>query len=366
MRRRTTPARLRHLAVAALTIGATALVGTLAAAPAEAAGPKHPRVLPIAATSDWLVYRQQTGNAYDVSFPKGSRLWYVGEHGARHALRDFDPERAQTLHGSLLVQADSWATTADPTAPEHLHWRDLASGRSGDSTLPAGEDLVGAAPGGWISRRTDGSALQLVRHTTDGRSSSFGAPLNGAGPTGVTIGPKGVVAAAGNTAAGNFDEQRNGSGRVRYATFREPGTWRTVLAAGAGIDTSCGTPSATHVVCWVESHAAKHNGSVLVALNGTHATWVGDHRSVCPVISFTAVGSTAVGKASNTQSHCIRGRLTQLSAAGRVKTPKRGWGSHSSYITAGLSGILLDTSDQRRIVRLSSVDGKARTVVTAR
>lgn len=373
MRRRSAPLSdaqpsRRWSLLGAISIIASILLSAVVAVPAQAAGPKYPRVRAIAASADYLVYGQQTANAYGLFFPKGSKLYYVGTRGGRHLLADFDPEREQSLQGSTLVQADSYTVVSDAALPEQVRWQDLRSGRAGVFQLPASENLVGAAPGGWVAIRTEGSRSQLVRYTTAGRTTDLGRPLPNDTPLRVTIGPGGVVVAAGNTGSGQFDEQPNSSGLIRYANFRSPSRWRTIYSAGKGIDTSCNAPSTTHVVCYFEKYAAKHSGSVLLPLAGGRKNWLNDHPKTCPVLSLTTVGRTAVAKASgdSPKQHCFRGRLTQLAADGTATTPKRAWGAHSSYITAGLGGILLDSKDQRRIVRLSSVNGTARTIVTAR
>lgn len=249
----------------------------------------------------------------------------------------------------------------DATLPEQVRWRDLRTGAHGTTEIPASDDYAGAAPGGWLAVRgagTEGGA-HVVRYATSGTVTDLGAPIAGSSLFTVSSGPSGVLVAARN------EVDAASTGLIRYMPYATPGRWRTVYAAGAGNDATCGRPSTSAVVCDVDAHG-KRSGEVLFSLAGSRKVWVGDHRSVCRTTVFTAVGSSAVGKDTTDLGPCVRSRLTKLSLTGKVTHSRVLWGRHGSGITAGLGRILLDSPDQRRIVCIAGVRSEPRTVVRAR
>jgi hypothetical protein len=218
---------------------------------------------------------------------------------------------------------------------------------------------VGAAPGGWIAVRSAaaGAGAHVLRYSTSGAATDLGAPMAGSSLFSVAPGPKGVVAYSRN------GDDTTGTGLIRYMPYSTPGRWRTLLAAGPGRSTFCGRPTGTAVVC--EARTSKHSGQVLLSLTSSRRVWVDDHRTVCQTNAFVAVGSTAVARESTTSRTCRNRRLTQISMTGRVTYSKALSGEHGASITDGLGGILLMSADQRRIVSISDVRAKPRTVVTA-
>lgn len=355
---------VRRVLIAATAAAITAASFLGAGAPAQAASAKHPRLIAVAASSGYLVYRQKTATAAGLLSTKHSTLYWVGRSGGRHLLKDFDPELFPTLQGSTLAQSAQPNAKDDPdhdpTLPEHVRWRDLRTGAHGTTRIPATDDYSGAAPGGWIAVRSSGSgaAARVVRYSTGGGVVDLGAPFAGSSPFTVTPGPKGVLVAARN------DDAASSTGLIRYMPYATPGRWRTLYAAGAGHESTCGRPTDSAVVCDVHA-VGPHSGEVLLSLTSSRKAWVSDHRGICRTTVFVAVGSSAVGKDTTDLGSCVRSRLTKLGPTGRVTHSRVRWGVHASGITAGLGRILLDSADQRRIVGVTGVRSAPHALVSA-
>jgi hypothetical protein len=355
---------MRRALVAAVAVVATVVAGLGAAAPAEAASAKHPRVLAVSASDGYLVYRQKTASVAGLYLTKKSTLYWVGRSGGRHLLSEFDPELFPTVQGSTVTQSarpnSIFDPDHDPALPEHVRWRDLRTGAHGTTELPASDDYAGAVPGGWVAKRGVGAAAgaHLVRWSTGGAVTDLGAPIPGSSLFSVSSGPKGVLVSAQN------DVDADGTGLIRYMPYATPGRWRTVYAAGAGHAATCGRPTSSAVVCDVHSHG-KRSGEVLLSLSSGRRVWMSDHRSVCQTTAFVAVGSSAIGKDTTDLGPCARSRLTGVGLTGKVTHSRVHWGLHGSGITAGLGRILLDSPDQRRVVRIAGVRSTPHTVVTA-
>lgn len=350
-------------------------MSTVVGAPARAAdsvAPKTLRIGVVTASDSYLVFRQKVATRSGFSFLKGSTLYFKGRTGEGHALRDFDPEMFPDLKGSMLTQSAEpnykydYDNPYNPKAPEYVRWRDLRTGKHGIAELPAGDDYVASAPGGWLATRApaDGSengAQHIVQYTTAGHVTDLGAPFPAGVPTTAVLrGSAGVLAVSARDPERYSEDSVIGA--FRYVPYKTPGKWRNIIKPNPAVSAYCGRPSNSHVVCELYGVGSTHSGQVLIPLAGGTRRWLDSHPKTCQTIGLTVVGSSAFGISSSTGRGCVKGQVIQLTSRGTFKTSKRMFSSGGG---AGLGGFLVVSKDARTILRLTSAGGVPKAVTTA-
>ncbi|WP_375389492.1 hypothetical protein [uncultured Amnibacterium sp.] len=362
------------IAVAALGL---VLAVTGIAVPAQAASDKHLRVKTVATSADYVVYRQKLATGYSISFPANSTLYFFGDDLKRHPLTGFDPSGDLRIADDTVVQqlGSDGTGAADSTTAKRLHWRDLRTGDEGDATLAANDEYADPSLHGWIVKRRTGvtaangqPVYRVMTISTAGVVRDYGIPYPNGASFRVVAGPKGLLTSPAVYSGEGDEDSPIGDGRVRYSLYAHYGSWKTIYDAHADIDFSCGRPTATHAGCaFEEAVDTRHDGYALLSLRSGRLAWLADHPKQCWFSAREAFGGALVGEASSTspKQHCVRGRLTALSADGRIENSKRRWGVHA-LATVGLGRILVSENDQRAIYGLTSVNAKPKLLVRAR
>jgi hypothetical protein len=351
--------------LAATALGALLLLPQPAvAAPAAAA---HPRVTTVVASSQYIVYEQQT-SAKELTPGNSARstLYATDIAGQRLPLPGFTTGHHPVLVAeSLVVQAANTLHTVDDR--QTVRYLDLNTGKGGTWTGEQNEDLVGAAPDGWLMRGSTGAdgrygtVERLTYVHRDGTRSDLGVPYPGGQRIGVTVSDTGVVLTPGVS-----DETRFRTA-VLYQPWKGIGTsWRTLFTAKEEqVAIGCAPSSTTTVACVRSPEEGEGEGPFsygLISLSGKGARWMVDsHPHACQRILFATLGSDLVAVENSDIGTCTKGKLYRFTWSGGLVSGGSHHYSATSIIT-GLQGfrdgrarIVLSSTDQRHIDALTGV-----------
>jgi hypothetical protein len=244
-----------------------------------------------------------------------------------------------SISGSSLVIANGQGKH------RHVRWWDLANGHHRD--IVSSEDVVGAAPGGWLFEvaKENGTHVELQRYA--GGLIDFGVPITAGVDFAVTSGPNGFVAYADNFA--------NDNGEISYTRWSNPAHHRTLFTGGS--NHTCDSVSATYAGCVLQGEPG-HPIS-LMPLNGRFATTQG---SVCPYAT-TLWGNRLAWIARDNKPSCATKRVGVMNLAGNVTHSKDEFNTLS--ITTAFGKLVLANPGRRSLVTLKDTRAKPHTLSRA-
>ena len=330
----TRPVRIRTaaaLAATALTVASVTLTSAASAAPSA-----HLRYVPITGNSEYLVYAAATRpkTLSPVTFDGSVSLYVLGRSGAPKLLGTAGAlPRLISISGSSLVVANGQGKH------RHVRWWDLSAGQHRD--IVSSEDVVGAAPGGWLFEvaKENGTHVELQRHA--GGLLDYGVPITSGVGYAVASGPNGFVAYANNFPTDN--------GEISYTPWAHPSRHRTLFAPG-GSKHRCDSVSAAYAACVLDGEPG--HPVALFPLSGQPPTTQG---SVCPYAT-TAWRDRLAWIARDNKPDCATKRVGVMNLAGNVTHSKATFNTLS--ITSAFGKLVLASAGQRTLVTLRAIRAK--------
>jgi len=344
---------MRKQLVVAVAI-ASVVTGLLVPAAAQAArASTHARVVAVAASSTWVVVKRQVSSGDLTPYlQQGDVLSATDAAGHEVRLRDFrgsGHDRVR-LVGSTVAQA---TRTADLSVyQERVRYRDLDSGRTGSVTGRVGDELIAAAPAGWVVQRATGAAgatgptYGLVEVRAGGVETALGSPFPEGEDYWVQASESGLVSYTRTV------DETCATSRVRFMPWGDPGAWRTVYAGAPRSCIACAPATTGSVAC----RATKPDrGLVVLSLRGGAPRWLkATHPRLCQTVNFATSRNDLVAIETTDAGACTKGVLYRFGADTKVATSTRRFSAQGS-IRTGLGRILVSKGQQRVVSGLAGV-----------
>jgi hypothetical protein len=326
--------RIRVLGVLA-TAAALIPLGITTAGPVSAAtGDGHARYAALAGDDDFLIYAEKIStNPLDpASLSATADIYALGRTGK--------PTHLGTALTSTQVVSLSRSNVVIVNKFKHHHrvraW-DLDSGQH--AAIGTNEDVVGAAPHGWIALdRGFVDGTHVVARSYNGDLTDYGTSITPGVDYGVVSGPDGFVAYANNFLDDN--------GEITYTPWAHPTVHRTLLAPG-GKNVRCDSVSESYAACVIGGGI---NRSVaLISLSGDHRTTSGN-RCAYRLSVWGSRLAWGIGIASH---GCRTGHIGVTGLAGTTRLSKQRFNILGT--TVAWDRVVTSSKGQRSLVTLAGV-----------
>jgi hypothetical protein len=349
--------QLALAASAALALGM--LLAPQSAVAATTAKPYHNRLLPVATSNQYVVYRQQVTNKDLQLYPySGGSLYAVGADHKRISLPGFDNRIAPPkLVADSLVQAK--VTNYGPYQ-ELIHYRNLTTGQEATVLGDVNDSLASASLGGWVMFHTTdktadfGYVSELRQVNYDGTQESYGTPFPEGESFAVTGSNSGLIA------TNRPSDENHARATVRFMSWNKPGQWRTLYSGARDASVGCAPAAARWVACNVTGFGSK--GLALISTGTQPIHWLKNtHPGACQKVDYATAGDNLVAIETSDAGVCDTGKLYRFNADTSLASSKTKRYNVNDGINSGLYKIIVGKSDQSR---LYSLTGVTRTPVT--
>ncbi|RIX28635.1 hypothetical protein D1781_14615 [Amnibacterium setariae] len=325
--------------------------------------PADARVVPVASDARHLVYGRQA-SVEDPTPQRQERdlLLATDASGRVTPLPGFRGDRSSgfSLVGDSLVETAGWTRWTE----RRVRYRNLSTGATARVALKTTDSLASAAPDGWVVRRIGqprpDAESSLVRVRLDGSEVELGVPFPDAIAGGVgyeiQVGDSGVIA---------YPKQIDdlcASSEVKFQSWSDGGTWRTVFVGAPRSCISCAAAAANSVACRV---LQPDEGLVTIPLRGGSPRFVTDDQPErCQTVDFASWDDGLVAIETSDEGPCTEGLVYRFGQDGEVAISTTRYGTSGS-VRIGLGRIIVTDGRQHAVFGLDGATLDPRTLVRA-